>query len=165
MPSLTADTGMFSLTGEPVGAAMYAGTAMLRLLGQTVSFGRTYDASFDSLGATKLERLLSSNAIVDSVGRPTAQFQRFWQKHCEAIETAFRNFQGQLDAINAAYNAAAQANTAASNANNAVATVTATVADAQDTLDQIQTGDLNLPSITIGGSKFVNNAGDLVVAP
>lgn len=120
---------------------------------QTVTATRTLDVDLGDLELL-LDRLNYKVAIVDGNGLPTFQFQRFWQDHCEKIERAFAALRDSVLAIQAAYNAAAQANAAAAEANNVVAEVQETVAGATEVLTRIENGEINFPSIVVGGQEF-----------
>jgi hypothetical protein len=158
---MTADAGTFTLTGQAIANRMKPATAIFAAAGQTAITGRSYD--FPTVdGNLRLERLNSTSPIVDpATGYPSAQFQRFWQRHCEAIENAYSALSVQVDGLTAAYEAAAQATQAASAANNAVVEVQQATEAAQEVVTQLQSGELNLPAITVGGKRFVNDDGEL----
>lgn len=159
---LTADAGGIAATGFGVPALLFGGHGSVSLGGQDATLRRIFAVEAEDL-TLKLDRLNSTVSIVDAKGRPTAQFQRYWQRHCEAIETAFGNLLNFVFSIQAAYDAAAQANMAASNANNAVTQVQEVVEDVETTITAIENGDYNFDEITVGGTKFVNDGfGNLV---
>lgn len=160
--TLTADAGGIAATGFGVPALLFGGHGSITLGGQEATLRRIYAVEAEDL-VLKLDRLNSTVSIVDAKGRPTPQFQRYWQRHCEAIETAFGNLLNFVFSIQAAYDAAAQASAAASSANNAVAAVEVAVADVDATLTAIEDGTYNFDEITVGGTKFVNDgSGSLV---
>lgn len=51
------------------------------------------------------------------------------------------------------------------NAQAALSNAAASVAAATGTMNDIQSGDFNLPAITINGQRFINNGGNLEVEP
>jgi len=160
MLSLTADVGSFGLTGQGTAPRLLAMTGMFGLTGKAASLSRTYSVDLGDLHL-RLERLNSAFPVVDKMGRPSGQFQRFWQKHCEAIESAYSALASAVIAIQTAYDVAAQASAATSTALDA-ATQAGTAADqANQLINDIQGGVLNFPTIQIGGDKFYNNGGIL----
>lgn len=161
MTTLTADAGSFVLTGQAISPRLFADAGSFALRGQAVGFSRRYSVDLGTSLTLKLERLASVLPIVDSQGRPSPQFQRFWQKHCEAIEGAYGSLASAVVALQVAYDTAAQASAAAASANDAAAQAGAAAGQANQLIDDIQGGVLNFPTIQIGGDKFYNNAGVL----
>lgn len=160
--TLSADAGSMTLTGYGTPALMFGGFGAFLFGGQEATLRRIYAVTDDDL-VLKLDPLSLTLAMVDKQGRPTPQFQRFWQRRDEAIKRAFANLVNFVYSIQAAYDAAAQASLAASNANNAVAQVQEVVEDVNDTISDIENGDYNFDQITVGGTKFVNDgSGNLV---
>lgn len=92
----------------------YAGATLTLGAGQ-VDIGPNLETGLLS-GTVRLDRLMRS-VLITQTAPPTMQFQAFWQRHCEAIEAAFRAAQSQIDTLEqvvaglqAAQQAAAQAN-------------------------------------------------------
>jgi len=163
--TLVAAAGIFGLALSQPAGVLYAETGMFGVSGQTANIVRGY-VQADTPLRLKLDRLRLHEKIVTPEGKPTPQFQVWWQRHCEAIEQAFAGLADQVAGIQAAYDAAAQASAAASNANNAVVTVQGALADVQVVSDQLQAGTLNLDAVTVGGARFVNDGtGQLVAEP
>lgn len=158
MPTLTADAGSFALSVFSTPWRMYAGTGALEANGQTAALGRELEVGTTTL-ALRLERLRFP--ITDGRGQATSQFQLWWQRQCEAIEAAYAALAEQVAAIQAAYDAAAQASSAASVASDAAVQAQVAVEEAQEVVDLLQSGDLSLPAITVGGKKFYNDDGVL----
>lgn len=160
MPTFTAEAGSFSLVGGAIGGGLLLAGA-LALSGGELALTREYDVDLGQVSALRLDRLQAQTAYYDAQGRPTAQMQQFWQRHCEAIERSFGALARAVTAIQTAYDAAAQASAAASEAKAVVSTVTEAVASVQATVEEIQSGEINFDAVTIGGAKFVNNDGTL----
>lgn len=160
MPTFTADAGTFSLTGGTIGSGLLIAGA-LALSGGGLGFTRSYDVDLGQVSNLRLDRLQTTTSYFNKDGQPTAQMQGFWQRHCEAIERSLGALATAVIAIQTAYDAAAQASAAASEAQAVVATVTDAVASVQGVVDDIQSGEFNFDSVTIGGRKFVNNDGTL----
>jgi len=160
MPSLAADTGIFGLTGQGTAPRLLAMTGMFGLTGSSATFSRTYSVDLGDL-RLRLERLNSAFSVVAELGRPAGQFQRFWQKHCEAIESAYSALASAVVAIQTAYDVAAQASAATVVANDAATQAGVAADQANQLIDDIQGGVLNFPTIQIGGDKFYNNGGVL----
>ena len=160
MPSLTADVVSFGLSIEAIGQRLMAMTCMFDLTCNPVTVSRTYSVDLGDL-RLRLERLNSAFPVVDKLGRPTGQFQRFWQKHCEAIESAYSALASAVVAIQTAYDVAAQASAATVVANDAATQAGVAADQANQLIDDIQGGVLNFPTIQIGGDKFYNNGGVL----
>jgi len=108
MPTLTADVGTFGLSGEDTAPILNAAVGSFGLTGGSATLRRAYSVDLGDL-TLRLDRLSSVLPVVGPQGQPTAQFQRFWQKHCEAIESAYDALASAVTAIQVAYDAAAQA--------------------------------------------------------
>lgn len=160
---LVAGLGSFALSGGAFASGFYAATGAMVLTAPPATFGRDYTVDLGSLDL-KLAALQASISIVDAQGRPSAQFQLFWQRHCEAIRASFRSLVDSVTAIQTAYDAAAQAQAAAESAHTAVAAAQEVAQEAQEVVTQLQSGELNLPAITIGGKKYVGGEDDSLVA-
>lgn len=97
-------------------------------------------------------------------------FQVWWQQVIEDIREQFGVLQGAIDAVAAAQSAADAANAAALTANDAAADAAAAATDAataaagaNTAIAQIEAGEYDLEAITIGGQRFINDAGTLVL--
>lgn len=157
---LVADFGSFTLSGQATAPRLHADSGIFLLVGQEAGFTREATINLGDLDL-KLDRLQISQSYFNDRGQPTPQMQRFWQRHCEAFETAFSALRDSVTAIQMAYDATAQAQTAATEANNAVAAVQETAAAATQLVEDLQSGELNLPAITIGGTRFGNKGDSL----
>jgi hypothetical protein len=160
MPTLSASPGAFTLSGGYVGAGL-AAVGLFALAGGGVTFTRSYNVDLGNIIGLKLDTLKATSSYFDKEGHPTAQMQQFDQQRNRAIERSFASLSMAVGAIQAAYDAAAQASAAASEAQAVVATVNDAVAAVQSVVDDIQSGDYNFTSISIGGAKFVNNDGSI----
>lgn len=130
----------------------------------------------------RFDRLPRGAAITGSGGQATQTFALYWQRHCKALEeqiaglaavnarqdeiitdlAAVVEAQGQaLEAIQAAQAAADAATSAAEAANTAAAEAQSAISTANETLEQIAEGTLELQALTVGGTRFVNNNGTL----
>lgn len=164
MPTLTATGGTFSLVGGSTGAGMLMAGA-LALAGGDAAFTRSYTVDIGVTGELRLDRMQATASYFDAQGRPTVQMQRFWEAHCKSIEDAFKALLANVQALQTAYNAAAQASAAASEAKAVVETVNEAVATVQTVVDDIQTGEFNFTRIKVGGEIFANDDGVLTLIP
>jgi hypothetical protein len=157
MATLTADAGSFVLSGA-LAPRLWAEAGAFTLSATDTELNREYDVDLGNL-TLRLDRLQAQAKYYNPDGTPTRLGQTYWQRHCEAIETAFNSLRDAVAAIQAAYNAAAQATTAAATAQAAVVEVQAVADQAQQVVTDLQNGDLNLDAITVGGQKFVYDQG------
>lgn len=74
----------FSL--RPVRMIIRAATLSLSL--GAVDLSGSYSDDIGGLTAKRFDRLTRALSIVDNSGSPATQFQNFWQRHCEGLESA-----------------------------------------------------------------------------
>lgn len=160
--TLAADPAAFSLDPRATGNACYADPSAIALSFPSALLYRGLNVTLGDLDLARLSRLSPFKPIVNpDTGNPTQDHQYGLQRTFEAIEAAFTRLSTAVSAIQAAYNAAAQAQAAATEAANTAAQVTTEIAEIQTTVEGIQDGTVPLTSVNVGGTRFVNDGGNL----
>lgn len=144
---------------------MHPQAGSFAFIAQEVGLGRALTIDFNLSPTIRLPRLNTDTPFVQENGNPTLQAQQWWQTFAERLEAAYGALAGAVIAIQAAYDAAAQASTAATAASNAATAAQSTADASAETLTALQSGDLVLDSINIGGQVFVNNGGSIEAEP
>lgn len=155
MPSgtLTADSGAYTLSGGFIGRAITAEAASFLISG-AVELARSLAVDIGSL-TLSLPRLEIATSYFNERGQPTPQMQIFWLRFKTAIEEAFNNLANSVAAIQAAYDAAAQASQAAVNANAAAVAAQQTTETLTADVDDIKAGIYNFPQITVRDVEYI----------
>lgn len=153
MPSLVADPLSYTLDYVASGAALYPDPLSLSLAFPSVTVRRSFTASLGDL-TLRLDRLTP-------IEEPDSRRRWLHQRHCESIEGAFNHLVSVVEQIQAAYNAAAQAQTAATEAAASAVTAAATAESAEERVDQLLSGALAIEQLNVGGQRFVNDGGTL----
>lgn len=148
MPSLTYTPALLALSVVGIEAfpvrVEYEPAAM-RINGADFKIGPDLTINLKA-GGVDLDRLTRGVPIGGAEG-PSMQFQAFWQRHCEAIEAAFKGQQGQIDGLEEIVAGLRAAQEAAAQANRGVETINETVSLSSSRTDPVD----GLLTATSGG--------------
>lgn len=160
---MDAATGLFAVSGGGAGSGLWVSPGAFAVSG-SATLVRNYDVDIGDL-FLKLNDLQSRISYFNDQGQPTPQMQIFWQESRQAIEGSFNRLARVVTAIQTAYNAAAQAQAAATEAASTVETVKQQAVEVQEVVEDLRAGNLNLDTVTIGGTRFANDGGTLTALP
>jgi hypothetical protein len=161
--SLSAEGGLFTLSGGDAGLGLAAEGGLFTLSGGAATMTPGYVVSLGSLELTLNK--LPQMAIVGKDGRPSQMFQHDVNKERRAIMDAFNALRDAVTAIQTTFNEAAEARSAASEAANVAMQAQATVATVETTVTGLRTGAVAFEALNVGNGVYRHSGTDLTLEP